>query len=211
MKRKIESQFFLILCLLLFSPAVVQAQDTPNARQARRIFDQTLHLVFGNEGCRMNYAVALSSFYRTSGTIWMKGRKRKYIEPRYSAWNDGVAFYRVDERKHTVEIYHADSRKRDKYLALFQFSPDDYTYQIADSPDGLLITLHARSGTKGIRHVKALVDRHTFAPKLLKIKVAFFWATIKISGFQSGGIRDDLFHFPRETYRNYQYLDKRHN
>jgi hypothetical protein len=40
--------------------------------------------------------------------------------------------------------------------------------------------------------------------------VAFFWTTIRISNFKSGGITDDVFVFPREKYKNdYKFVDKR--
>ena len=44
---------FLCLCLSLGA----QAQETPNAKQARRIFDQVYQMVFGPEGSQLTYKV----------------------------------------------------------------------------------------------------------------------------------------------------------
>ena len=126
-------------------------------------------------------------------------------------WNDGVTAYMVYRKKKTVEIHHANSDKKDKYSGKFKFTLDDFTYHIAEDPDGLLLTLKQKKEAKGsIKEVKAVLDRKTFAPIRLRIKVAFFWTTIRISNFKSGGITDDVFVFPREKYASdYKFVDKR--
>jgi hypothetical protein len=65
---------------------------------------------------------------------------------------------------------------------------------------------HAR-GT--IKEVKAWVKRRNYEPVKLRLKVAFFWTTINISNFHSGGISDDLFVFPHNQYSDWKYIDKR--
>jgi len=39
--------------------------------------------------------------------------------------------------------------------------------------------------------------------------VGIFHTTIKISNFQIGGISDNLFKFPKEQYRNCEFVDNR--
>lgn len=43
----------------------------------------------------------------------------------------------------------------------------------------------------------------------MRIKVAFFWTTVKVSNFKSGGISDDIFVFPRDQYQDWKMIDKR--
>ena len=57
--------------------------------------------------------------------------------------------------------------------------------------------------------IKALIDKKTRAPISLKIKVAFFWANIKISNFKSGNIDNNIFVFPKNQYKTYTFIDKR--
>ena len=57
--------------------------------------------------------------------------------------------------------------------------------------------------------MQAWVKRNTFDPLRLRIKVAFFWTTVKISNFRSGGISDALFVFPRNQYKDWKFIDKR--
>lgn len=76
---------------------------------------------------------------------------------------------------------------------------------------GIMITMKQHRNAKGtVKQAKALIDAQTYAPILIKIKVALFWANIKISNFKSGGITDDIFVFPAAKYGNdFRYEDYR--
>ncbi|MCI6550371.1 MAG: hypothetical protein MR450_05860 [Prevotella sp.] len=200
---------WIILLSLLLTAFSAAALETPNSRQARKIFDQAYQQVFGSQGATLHYAVNIIGIYKTEGTIWYKGTKSCFVESRYSAWSDGHTYYRADSKKKTVEIHNANSDKRDQYMSKFKFDPDDFTYHIASVDEGLEITLHAKPGVKGIKHVKAILDRHTRAPKSLKIKLAFFWTTVRITHFRSGLTDDSVFIFPRSRFVGYRIIDKR--
>ena len=200
----------LLLALSCLSLLPATADETPNERQARRIFNQAYDKVFGEQGSSLRYDVNIIGIYKTHGTIWLKGKKQKFIDEKVNTWNDGKTAYMAFRKKKTVEIHHADSDKKDKYSGRFKFSPDDFTYHIASDDDGLLLTLKQKKGAKGsIKEVKAWVEKGTLVPKHLRIKVAFIWTTVKISNFQSGGITDDLFIFPRNQYKDWKFVDKR--
>lgn len=199
----------LMFLIALLASCGIRAQETPNSRQARRFFDHTYQMVFGPQGSTLHYAVNLIGIYKTEGTIWYKGTKSCFEEARYSSWCDGRTFYRADAKKHTVEIHNPYSEKRDQYMSKFKFDADNYTYHISDGKEGYEITLRAKSGVKGIKQVKAIIDRRTRAPLTLKIKLAFFWTTVRISNFRSGHIDDAVFTFPRNRFLSYRFIDKR--
>lgn len=200
-----------LFAMLLITLMTGAQNESPNARQARRIFDKAYNLVFGSQGSSFHYDVNIIHVYKTSGNICMKGKKQRFTDERVDAWNDGVTAYMVYRKKKTIEIHHANSDKKDKYSGKFKFTLDDFTYHIADDRYGLLLTLKQKKGAKGsIKEVKAIVDRNTFVPIRLRVKVAFIWTTIKISDFKSGGISDDVFVFQRSRYgKEYKYVDKR--
>lgn len=199
----------LIILCLLFSLGM-QAQDSPNARQARKMFDQAYQMVYGPEGSQLHYAVNIIGIYKTEGTIWTKGKKSKFTDERYIAWNDDVTYYRLERKKKTITIYDAHSDERDKYATKFKFEPNNYTYSIKNDPQkGYYITLKAKKGVKGIKEARVLLDHHTHYPINVRVKVGIFHTTIKISNFKTGGISDNLFTFPRSQYKDYQYIDKR--
>ena len=190
-----------MLMLLLTALCSVQAQDTPNARQARRIFNNAYHQVFGEQGATLHYDVNIIGIYKTNGTIWYKGKRSKFVDEKMNSWNDGTTVYTIKKK--------AKNNKSDKYSSKFKFEPENFSYSIAEHEQGLMLTLKAKKGAKGIKEIHALVERKTYHPISLRIKVAFVWTTIKISDFRSGGITDEMLRFPREQFRDYEFVDKR--
>ncbi len=173
------------------------------------MFNETYQMVYGPEGSQLHYKVNILGIYKTEGTIWTKGKKSRFIDERYIAWNDDVTYYRLERKKSTIVIYDAHSDERDKYATKFKFEPDNYTYSIKDAQEGYYITLKAKKGVKGIKEARCLLDKKTHYPINVRIKVGVFHTTIKISQFKTGGISDNTFVFPREKYPDYKYIDKR--
>ena len=206
MKNRIALMMMVLLCVL----CTVQAEETPNSRQARRVFNQAYQQVFGEQGATLHYDVNIIGIYKTNGTIWYKGKKSKFVDAKMDSWNDGTTVYTVKrKKKKEVEIHNARNNKSDKYSQKFKFEPENFDYSIADHPEGLMLTLKAKKGAKGIKEVHALVARKTYHPISLRIKISFIWTTIKISDFHSGGITDEILRFPKEKYKDYVFVDKR--
>ena len=195
--------------MLLSALTSVQAEDNPNARQARRIFNQAYQQVFGEQGATLRYDVNIIGIYKTYGTIWYKGKKSKFVDAKMNSWNDGVTVYTIKKKKKEVEIHSAKNNKSDKYSSKFKFEPENFDYSIANHEQGLMLTLKAKKWAKGIKEIQALVKRQSYEPISLRIKIAFVWTTINISNFKSGGITDEMLRFPAEKYKDYKFVDKR--
>jgi len=205
MGRKIV--LFIIIAL---QTLVLPAQETANERQARRIFNQAYNQVMGPQGSSLHYDVNIVGIYKTKGDITFKGKKQKFVDEKVNTWNDGVTAYMCYRKKKEVHIHAAQSKKKDKYSGKFKFELDDFNYAIAEDGDYFLVTLKQKKKAKGtIKVVKAWLTKKGYEPVRLRIKVAFFWTTLKISNFQSGGITDDLFVFPREQFKDWKFIDKR--
>ena len=205
-----KNRIALMMMALLSVLCSVQAEETPNSRQARRVFNQAYQQVFGEQGATLHYDVNIIGIYKTNGTIWYKGKKSKFVDAKMDSWNDGTTVYTVKrKKKKEVEIHNARNNKSDKYSQKFKFEPENFDYSIADHPEGLMLTLKAKKGAKGIKEVHALVARKTYHPISLRIKISFIWTTIKISDFHSGGITDEILRFPKEKYKDYVFVDKR--
>ena len=199
-----------MLLLSVLNPVVAQDSDmTANERQAKRIFNQAYQQVFGEQGAKLHYDVNITGIYKTNGTIWYKGQKSKFQDSKMRSWNDGRLVLTVKKKKKEVEVHSAKNNKSDKYSQKFKFEPDNYDYSVAEDPEGLMLTLKAKKGKKGMKEIHALVERQTYHPIRLRIKVAFIWTTIKISDFKSGGITDEMLRFPKEQFKDYKYVDKR--
>jgi hypothetical protein len=198
-----------ILFLTFLSLCNVNAQETPNAQQARHMFMTAYNRVFGEHGASLHYKVNIANLYKTEGTIWYKGKKSKFLSKNSNGWNDGVTSYVTKEKRKIVEINYAKSKKKDKYEEKFRFEPDNYTYSIANDPEGYIITVKAKKGVDGVKEARVTLDRQTRDPKFVRIKVAFLWAKIYITNFKSGNLSDDIFVFPRSKYSGYKFVDKR--
>jgi hypothetical protein len=185
-----------------------QEHETPNAQQARRLFNETFKMIYGEQGSQLHYKVNIIGIYKTEGTIWTKGKKSKFMDEKYIAWNDDVTYYRYERKKNRVVVYDAHSDERDKYATKFKFQPDNYTYSIKDSKEGYYITLKAKKGVSGIKEARCLLDKKNRYPVSVRIKLGIFHTTIKISDVKIGGITDDLFTFPKEQYTNCKFVYK---
>ena len=196
--------------IILFSALCgLQAHESANSRQARRIFNNAYQQVFGEQGATLHYDVNITGIYKTHGTIWYKGKKSKIDEARMTSWNDGKNVFTYKMKKREVELHSAKNNKSDKYSQKFKFVPENYTYSIAEDEDGLMVTLKLIKGRKGMKEIHALLERKTYHPIRVRIKIAFIWTTIKISNFQAGGITDEMLRFPKEQFMDYKFVDKR--
>ena len=209
-----RNKFVFMLMLLLAMLCEASAQETANAHQARRIFENAYQQVFGEQGATLRYDVNITGIYKTDGQIWYKGKKSKFVDAKTDSWNDGTTVYTVRKskskrKKKEVEIHNAKSNKSDKYSGKFKFVPDNFNYSIANHEEGLMVTLKAKKGAKGIKEIQALLKRQTYEPIKVRIKIAFIWTTIKISDFHSGDITDEMLRFPVEKYQDYKFIDKR--
>ncbi len=216
MKKLMNRWGWAVVCALALAFAALpadgaQSNKTANAQKARRIFDKTYDMVFGEGGCSLRYDVNIIHIYKTSGRIWYKdyGKKSRFTEERYASWCDGKDFYRVDRKKKTVEIHNPYSEKRDKYASKFTFDVNKFYYSVTEDKTNYTVSLDAMEGADGIKHAKIVINKKTFAPVRLKIKVAFFWTTVKISDFKTDDISDASFVFPRNRFKDYQLTDCR--
>ena len=200
----------MFVCLNVLSHQSVSAQDTPNARQAKRIFNTAWNTIYGPTGAKFHYKINILGLYKEEGTSWNKGDKAKSVYNDSKMWNDGTTKYILRERKGIIEIHDPKVNKADEKLQMFKFDPDSYYYSIAKDPEGLLVTLEAKPKAKvKMKKVIALLSPGTYYPKRMRIKVSIFWATITFSEFQAGNLSDDIFVFPKEQYPNFRYTDLR--
>ncbi len=205
-RKLLRNLFLLSLLLFIFIPAVSWSQSAENQKEARKIFDITYNKVYGSQGCSLHYDVNIIGILKTNGTIWFKGKKSRFEEQRYLSWNNGVKDYWVDLKKKTVTEYDANAERKDKYMSKFTFDVNNYIYSVDKSSQHFyVITLKAKKDAGGIKHLKAIIEKDTYVPRSLKIKVLWFWTTVKITNFRSGGVSDDIFTFPKEKYKSFKF------
>ena len=192
---------------------IASAEDTPNERQAKRVFQTAWNNIFGPQGVTFHYKIDILHLYKEEGTSWNKGDKAKSVYKGSKMWNNGDVKYIAREKKKIVEIHDPKVNKKDEKLKMFKFDADSYNYSIAKDPDGtdaLVVTLKAKKGAKvKMKKVQAYLSPGNYYPRKLRIKVAIFWATITFSNFHAGGLDDSIFEFPKKDYQDYKMVDER--
>lgn len=197
---------FAIHCSLF----TAMAQDTPNARQAKRIFNTAWNRIYGDEGVRFHYKIDILHLYKEEGISCNKGDKERSEHKNTIIYSDGKLKHVVRTNKKVVELHDPKVNKADEKLQMFKFDPDSYNYAIAKDPEGFLITLTAKPGAKvKMKKVEAIILEGNYYPKRLRIKVSIFWCNIFISDFQAGNIDDSIFVFPKEKYKDFKVEDLR--
>jgi hypothetical protein len=184
-------------------------QRTFTAEEARQLFEEKYQMVFGDEGCTLHYAVNIIGLYKTEGTIWFKQGKSKFVDEKYTAWNDGSLYTRVERSKRKVEIFDMKDESRDKYSSKFSFEPDNYNYSAVEENEQYVISLKAKKGVKGVKEAKCYINKETGYPESLRIKLFIITATVKITNFQYGNLPDDTFVFPEQLYADYTFVHHR--
>lgn len=198
--------------MLCFPFCSMQAKesDADNAKEAKVLFNKIYDMVFGDKGSSLTYSVNIIGLYKTQGKIIYKGKKLRYSEARYSAWEDGVTAYMVDRKKHKVKIYDFDDDAKDEYLSKFKYDVNkfDFSYHI-DGDDYIISAKLREHSFFGISKVVARVDKKSLYPQSLTIHLALLKTTVKISNFKAGGITDETFVFPKSRFQSYTFEDHR--
>ena len=200
----------MILFAIHCSLFTAMAQDTPNARQAKRIFNTAWNRIYGDEGVRFHYKIDILHLYKEEGISCNKGDKERSEHKNTIIYSDGKLKHVVRTNKKVVELHDPKVNKADEKLQMFKFDPDSYNYAIAKDPEGFLITLTAKPGAKvKMKKVEAIISEGNYYPKRLRIKVSIFWCNIFISDFPAGNIDDSIFVFPKEKYKDFTVEDLR--
>ena len=206
-KTIIISLFLFALCLPL---GAAENSSLASDATAKELFNKVYNLVFGPQGSALSYKVNIIGIYKPEGNIVYKGKKLHYAEARYMAWEDGITAYMVDKKKRQVNIYRYDDDNKDKYLSKFKYDVNNFDFSYEKDGDYYLITAKVKNASFfGIRSVTARVYKTNLHPVSLTIKLSFFRTTVQVSNFRSGKIADSNFVFPKDRFKDYEFIDHR--
>ena len=77
-----KNRLFAVIAFLAIAMTSMGANST-NAAEARKMFDSTYNMVFGEQGSTLHYNVNIIGILKVDGTIWYKGKKSRFVESRY--------------------------------------------------------------------------------------------------------------------------------
>ena len=214
MFKRVKGLWMLRVMVILFtfhlSLFTASAQDTPNARQAKRVFNTAWNHIFGQEGVRFHYKIDILHLYKEEGTSWNKGDKSRSEHKNTIVLSDGELKHIIRTNKKVVELHDPKVNKADEKLQMFKFEPERYTNSIAKEGNNLLVTLVAKpKANVKMKKIEALLTQGNYYPIKLRIKVSIFWCNIFFSDFQAGNIDESVFVYHEEKYKDYKVVDLR--
>lgn len=198
----------LSLIMLCYPTPPLRAQAN-NEKEAKELFLSIYNKVFGSEGCFLYYDARLSFFFHSTGWAALQQGKYAYDDTKTHGWCNGKTFYYLDRKRKQIQILNGHSETNGSVMDKFTFSPNNYHYQLTRTQEGLVITIKAKKNVKGVKTAKVLLDAHTHTPKRLSVRIAMMWAKLDISHFRVGGLNQELFIFPKDKYKGYEFIDKR--
>ena len=214
MKKDKHIEWMMRVLMILFtlhcSLFTASAQDTPNARQAKRVFTTAWNNIYGPEGVTFSYKINILGLYKEEGRSWNKGDMARSEHKNTIVISDGELKHIVRTNKKVVELHDPKVNKADEKLQMFKFDADSYNYSIAKEGNDLLVTLVAKpKANVKMKKIEALLTQGSYYPKRLRIKVSIFWCTITFANFQAGNIDESVFVYPKEKYKDYKVVDLR--
>ena len=73
-------KIWLVVALFAFEMNAEAQQQTESQRQAKQIFDKVYGEIFHGTGVSLSYSINIIGIYKTTGSIWYKGEKSKFVE-----------------------------------------------------------------------------------------------------------------------------------
>ena len=217
--KRYSWRFVLMLSVLFLGTVCATAQKqskkqskkhtVAKAQRGREVFDKAYNQFFGPEGSRITYSVNIIGLFKTSGTIWNKGKKSAWDEPKVRVWNNGEKYVRLDKSKKQIDIFFPNDPDRNSHSSLMEFNPENYNYELEEKDGEYHVLIKAKPKVSGIKNVTLALERQSLAPKYLKVKWGIFHIKIHLSNFKAGGISDEVFEFPAEKYKGYNIEDYR--
>ncbi|MBP3775235.1 MAG: outer-membrane lipoprotein carrier protein LolA [Bacteroidaceae bacterium] len=198
----------MVACCLLALPMNARSGSQAEAEQ---VLDRTLALMTHPGGTRFNYKFHLGRLFNRYGTFIYKQDKSLSWNTKEMVWADGKTVWALDRRKRIVRIMNpSQSRKglkgMDEQMAMAR---TDYDVTMHEEGNEYVLTLKAKTKKADAREAQVWIEKKSYHPLRVKLKISVFWGTVEISDFRTGNYKDSMFSFPKEKYADVKMVDKR--
>ena len=197
-----------LLLLLGLLTTTTAAASTPDARS---VIHQTLQIMQHDGGAKFNYSFHLGKLFNRHGTMIYKGNKSLSWNKKSMVWANGETAWFLDRRKRVVKVMNPGTDRRglkgiDGQLASLT---RDYSMTLTIEGDSYKIHLRACNKSADASQAYLYINRKTYYPTQIKVKIKFLWGKILLSNFETGNYSDAMFTFPHKRFPNVKIVDKR--
>ena len=208
MKTTILNRLILIFITFAICGVSIHAYTE---QEATTVLEKTLAKFTHKGGAKIGYRFKVGKLFDRSGTFMFKDDKSLAFGKKEIVWNNGQTVWILDRKARHVKIMHPkESRKGHKSLdEELEIVKNSYKLSMTDDGDRYCIYMKANKRKADIKQGYLYVDKKTFVPVYIRMKVAFIWATIDIWDFETANYQDEIFTFPANKYPNVKVIDKR--
>jgi len=204
---KLNNIFFLFAFLLTFNTSVFGYTEA----EAKEVLDRTLTQFTHKGGAKIGYHFKVGKLFDRSGTFMFKDDKSLAFGKKEIVWNNGKTVWILDKKSRVVKIMSPGASRKghkslDEELAIVRNS---YKLSMTSDGDNYCIYMKAIKRHADIKQGYLYIDKKTFNPVHIRMKVAFIWATIDIWDFETANYKDEMFTFPVSKYPDVKIIDKR--
>jgi hypothetical protein len=140
-----------------------------------------------------------------------KGNKSLSWNKKSMVWANGETAWFLDRRKRVVKVMDPGTDRRGLKGIDGQLVSLTRDYSMALTVEGDSYRIHLRANNKSADASQAYlyINRQTYYPTQIKVKIKFFWGKILLSNFELGDYSDAMFTFPYKRFPDVKIVDKR--
>ena len=162
-------------------------------------------------GAKFNYKFHLGGLFNRQGSMIYKNDKSLSWNKKNMVWSDGKTAWFLDRKKRVVKILDPGTDRKGLKGIDGQFTSlqKDYTLSMTVEGDLYKVKLRAANKNADAKEAYVFIDRKTYVPTTIKVKIAFCWGTIDITNFETANYPDEMFTFPAKRFPGVKIVDKR--
>lgn len=208
MKATLRFILFTMASAIILTALPAHAQ---NERQAHDVIKKSLALLQNPGGAKFNYYFHLGMLFNRRGTMMYKDDKSLSWNTKTMVWSDGKTAWFLDRKKRVCKIYDPGTDRKGLKGIDGQLKSLTEDYNITSTIEGNNYKLRLKAANKNADAKEAVifVNRTTYIPNAIKVKIGIIWGTVELSNFETGNYKDVMFTFDHNRFRNVKVIDKR--
>lgn len=195
------SLLILTVGALLLSSLSALAQEEMTAEM---LLDRLSEKLYFYGGTRFDYHLVYDNKMEHDGTVIQKGKKAYYTNSTTQSWDNGTTRWVYTPSLNTVTVAHSQQEPQNTggdeafgYLRVVEALTMESELSLKDKSDCYLLTVRPAKASpyQQILKVEIAVDKTTFYPKEIEVRIRTFIIRYTIKNFQCGNFDDSVFEF----------------
>lgn len=199
-----------ILLLALMTVLSVGA-FADNAKDARKLLDQTASVVGKKSGAQAQFHISSGKIGNTSGTIAIKGNKFNARTPQAVVWFNGKTQWTYMKKTDEVNVTTPTKAQQTQMnpLTFINLYKSGYKLSMKTVDGKYEVRLQALSKGYSVQEMFIVINPDTKVPSQVRMRQKDSWTTINISDFKASPQSDAIFTFNKKDFPSAEIVDLR--